>query len=70
MAFISFTFGLQHAFDVDHITAIDNMTRNLINDGKNTQKYGSRLKQLVTAIFKVLKPQQPIPNCKNKLATQ
>ncbi|GAX07567.1 nickel transporter NixA [Secundilactobacillus silagincola] len=40
MAFLSFTFGLQHAFDVDHITAIDNMTRKLINDGKNTHGVG------------------------------
>ncbi|KRM75529.1 transporter, Ni2+-Co2+ transporter family protein [Secundilactobacillus collinoides DSM 20515 = JCM 1123] len=40
MAFISFTFGLQHAFDVDHITAIDNMTRKLVNDGKNTHGVG------------------------------
>ncbi len=40
MAFLSFTFGLQHAFDVDHITAIDNMTRKLVNDGKNTHGIG------------------------------
>lgn len=40
MAFLSFTFGLQHAFDVDHITAIDNMTRKLVNDGKNTHGVG------------------------------
>uniref|UniRef100_UPI00403F73F1 HoxN/HupN/NixA family nickel/cobalt transporter n=1 Tax=Lentilactobacillus hilgardii TaxID=1588 RepID=UPI00403F73F1 len=40
MAFLSFTFGLQHAFDVDHITTIDNITRKLINDGKNTHGVG------------------------------
>ncbi len=40
MAFLSFTFGLQHAFDVDHISAIDNMTRKLVNDGKNTHGVG------------------------------
>ena len=40
MAIISFTFGLQHAFDVDHIAAIDNMTRKMLNDGKNTRGVG------------------------------
>lgn len=40
MAFLSFTFGLQHALDVDHISAIDNMTRKLVNDGKNTHGVG------------------------------
>lgn len=40
MAFLSFTFGLQHAFDIDHITTIDNITRKLINDGKNTHGVG------------------------------
>ena len=40
MAFLSFTFGLQHAFDVDHITAIDNMTRKLDKEGKNTHGVG------------------------------
>src|SRR5439155_8758781 len=28
------TFGLRHAFDADHITAIDNTTRKLLADGK------------------------------------
>ncbi|AEV95648.1 HoxN/HupN/NixA family nickel/cobalt transporter [Pediococcus claussenii] len=40
MAFLSFAFGLQHAFDVDHISAIDNMTRKLVNDNKNTHGVG------------------------------
>lgn len=40
MAYLSFTFGLRHAFDVDHIAAIDNMTRKLLNDGKNTRGVG------------------------------
>jgi high-affinity nickel-transport protein len=40
MAVISYTFGLRHAFDVDHIAAIDNMTRKMINDGKNTRGVG------------------------------
>jgi high-affinity nickel-transport protein len=40
MAVVSYTFGLRHAFDVDHIAAIDNMTRKMINDGKNTRGVG------------------------------
>lgn len=30
MAYLSFTMGLRHAFDVDHIAAIDNMTRKML----------------------------------------
>ncbi|MCM0582331.1 HoxN/HupN/NixA family nickel/cobalt transporter [Weissella diestrammenae] len=40
MAILSFTFGLRHAFDIDHIAAIDNMTRKMLNDGKNTRGVG------------------------------
>ncbi len=31
---LAYTFGLRHAFDADHIAAIDNTTRKLIQDGK------------------------------------
>lgn len=40
MAVLSYTFGLRHAFDADHIAAIDNMTRKMIQDGKNTKGVG------------------------------
>ncbi|WP_035796026.1 HoxN/HupN/NixA family nickel/cobalt transporter [Clostridium akagii] len=40
MAVLSYTFGLQHAFDVDHIAAIDNMSRKLIGQGKKTKGVG------------------------------
>ncbi|WP_225423480.1 HoxN/HupN/NixA family nickel/cobalt transporter [Levilactobacillus suantsaii] len=40
MAVVAFTLGLQHAFDVDHITAIDNITRKMINEGRNTHGVG------------------------------
>jgi len=40
MAVLSYTFGLQHAFDVDHIAAIDNMSRKLIQQGKKTKGVG------------------------------
>jgi nickel/cobalt transporter (NiCoT) family protein len=31
---IAYTFGVRHAFDADHIAAIDNTTRKLLQDGK------------------------------------
>src|ERR1700687_807470 len=31
---LAYTFGLRHAFDADHIAAIDNTTRKLLQDGK------------------------------------
>ncbi len=33
-AFLAYTFGLKHAFDADHIAAIDNVTRKLIETGR------------------------------------
>ncbi len=33
MAFLAYSFGLRHAVDPDHIAAIDNVTRKLMNDG-------------------------------------
>src|ERR1700738_3866324 len=30
---LAYTFGLRHAFDADHISAIDNTTRKLLKDG-------------------------------------
>ena len=31
---LAYTFGLRHAFDADHIAAIDNTTRKLVQDGR------------------------------------
>src|SRR3979409_595769 len=31
---LAYTFGLRHAFDADHITAIDNTTRKLLQSGQ------------------------------------
>src|ERR1700686_5642884 len=31
---LAYTFGLRHAFDADHISAIDNTTRKLLKDGR------------------------------------
>src|SRR5579872_3518697 len=33
-ALLAYTFGLRHAFDADHIAAIDNVTRKLMQEGK------------------------------------
>src|SRR5512142_1525804 len=33
-AFLAYTFGLRHAVDADHIAAIDNTTRKLMQDGQ------------------------------------
>ena len=33
-AFLAYLFGLRHAFDADHIAAIDNVVRKLVQDGK------------------------------------
>lgn len=34
LAFTAYTFGLRHAFDPDHISAIDNVTRKLMQENK------------------------------------
>jgi high-affinity nickel-transport protein len=39
-AFIAYSFGLRHAMDADHIAAIDNVTRKLMNDGKRPVAVG------------------------------
>ena len=33
-AALAYSFGLRHAFDADHIAAIDNVTRKLMQEGK------------------------------------
>ena len=33
-ALLAYTFGLRHAVDADHIAAIDNVTRKLMQEGK------------------------------------
>jgi nickel/cobalt transporter (NiCoT) family protein len=37
---LAYTLGLRHAFDADHISAIDNTTRKLMNDGKRPLSVG------------------------------
>ena len=39
-AFLAYTLGLRHAFDADHIVAIDNVTRKLIQQGKRPAAAG------------------------------
>ncbi|PAF51779.1 hypothetical protein BKH43_00655 [Helicobacter sp. 13S00401-1] len=37
---LAYSYGLRHAFDIDHITAIDNMTRKFIAQKKNPKYLG------------------------------
>ena len=37
---LAYTLGLRHAFDADHISAIDNTTRKLMNEGKRPVSVG------------------------------
>lgn len=39
-AFLAYTFGLRHAFDADHIAAIDNVVRKLMQEGKQAYSVG------------------------------
>jgi len=39
-AFLAYTFGLRHAVDADHIAAIDNVTRKLMQEGKRPFSVG------------------------------
>lgn len=39
-AFLSYSFGLRHAFDADHIAAIDNVTRKMMQEGKRPISVG------------------------------
>jgi len=39
-ALLAFTFGLRHAVDADHICAIDNVTRKLMQDGRRPMRTG------------------------------
>jgi high-affinity nickel-transport protein len=40
LAGLAYTFGLRHAFDADHIAAIDNTTRKLMQDGNRPMGVG------------------------------
>ena len=39
-ALLAYSFGLRHAFDADHIAAIDNVTRKLMQEGKRPVAVG------------------------------
>ncbi len=39
-AFLAYSFGLRHAVDADHIAAIDNVTRKLMQEGKRSVAVG------------------------------
>jgi nickel/cobalt transporter (NiCoT) family protein len=39
-AFLAYSFGLRHAFDADHIAAIDNVTRKMMQEGRRPVSVG------------------------------
>ena len=39
-AFLAYSFGLRHALDADHIAAIDNVTRKLVQSGERPVSVG------------------------------
>jgi nickel/cobalt transporter (NiCoT) family protein len=39
-AFLAYTFGLRHAVDADHIAAVDNVTRKLVQEGERPTAVG------------------------------
>src|SRR5260370_21179838 len=39
-AFLAYSFGLRHAVDADHIAAIDNVTRKLMQEGQRPVRIG------------------------------
>src|SRR3982074_2792659 len=39
-SFLAYSFGLRHAVDADHIAAIDNVTRKLMQEGKRPLSVG------------------------------
>lgn len=41
MALLAYSFGLRHAVDADHIAAIDNVTRKLMQQGKTPIAVGT-----------------------------
>lgn len=61
--FLAYSFGLRHAMDADHIAAIDNVTRKLMNDGKRPIcvgfffALGHALMVVLGAVFVVLAAQ-------------
>src|SRR5439155_9695133 len=40
LGFLAYSFGLRHAFDADHISAIDNTTRKLLQQGRKPMGVG------------------------------
>jgi high-affinity nickel-transport protein len=70
MAFLAYTFGLRHAFDVDHIAAIDNTIRKLVQQRKDPVGVGFFFSlghstvvacMTVVAVFAVHSAQRQIP---------
>ena len=48
---LAYTFGLRHAFDADHIAAVDNTTRKLLADNLERETRGERPRQPLSVGF-------------------
>src|ERR1700761_5854626 len=40
LALLAYVIGMRHAFDADHIAAIDNVSRRLLDDGRPSRTVG------------------------------
>ncbi len=47
-AALAYSFGLRHAFDADHIAAIDNVTRKLMQEGPSPGRKSGCFSRLAT----------------------
>ena len=50
-AFLAYSFGLRHAFDADHIAAIDNVTRKLMQEGKRPVAVGFFFRSVIPPLW-------------------
>ena len=48
---LAYTLGMRHAFDADHIAAIDNTTRKLVGEGKRPLCVGFFFSLVTPVVF-------------------
>jgi high-affinity nickel-transport protein len=48
---LAYTFGMRHAFDADHIAAVDNATRKLLADNASAQARGEQVRKPLSVGF-------------------
>src|SRR5262249_8115410 len=57
---LAYTFGLRHAFDADHIAAIDNTTRKMLQEGRRPLRAGPFFSPRHSPIVFSLTPRLPV----------